>query len=271
MAYKNLRAGDGVGGVIMPLVLQELLSQYGFRTTLRALACAMILLMAPLLAFVKPRLPIPAASAARRIDVAFLRSPLFWTLQTFNIVQGTGYFLPSNYLPTYAQSLGISSRLGSLTLVLTNLATVFGCIIVGALVDKFDVINVLLGISIGASAAVLAVWGLSTTLPILCVFALLYGLTAGSYSTAWTGMIKDVQKRSATSDANVIFGFLAAGRGIGATVSGPLSELLINAGHAMHKDASFGYGSKYGTLIIFSGCTALVGGSSWIARRIGLI
>lgn len=120
----------------MPLVLEVLLSRYGFRTTLRAVACAMVILMAPLLFFVKPRLPIPAASASRRIDVGFLRSPLFWVLQTFNIVQGTGYFLPSNYLPTYAQSIGLNSKLGSLTLVLVNVAAVFGCILVGALVDK---------------------------------------------------------------------------------------------------------------------------------------
>ena len=255
----------------MPLVLQELLSRYGFRTTLRAIAIAMVVLQAPLLAFVKPRLPIPAASAVRPIDVRFLKSPLFWVLQTFNIVQGTGYFLPSNYLPTYAQSLGLSPRLGSLTLVLVNLAAVFGCILVGALVDKVDVTKVVLGISVDAAAAILAVWGLSTSLAPLCIFALLYGFTAGSYSSSWTGMIKDVQKQSTTADANVVFGFLAAGRGLGATVSGPLSEALIAGGEALEGQAKFAYGSEYSTLVIFSGCTAIVGGGSWIARRAGLI
>ena len=78
----------------MPLVLQELLLRYGFRTTLRAVACAMVVLMAPLLAFVKPRLPIPATVTTRRIDIGFLHLPLFWKLQAFNIVQGMGYSLP---------------------------------------------------------------------------------------------------------------------------------------------------------------------------------
>ena len=259
----------------MPLVLQELLSRYGFRTTLRALACAMVILMAPLLAFVKPRLPIPAASATRRIDIGFLRSPLFWVLQTFNIVQGTGYFLPSNYLPTYGQSLGLSSRLGSLTLVLVNVAAIFGCIVVGALVDRVEVTKVLLGISVAAGAAIFAVWGVSTSLAVLCIFALLYGLTAGSYSTAWTGMIRDVQRQSTNADTNVVFGFLAAGRGLGAVVSGPLSEALseaLIAGSAsFHGKADFAYGGKFATLIIFSGCTAFAGGLSWIVRRVGLI
>ncbi|KAK5168102.1 uncharacterized protein LTR77_006670 [Saxophila tyrrhenica] len=271
LAIGIMWAGDGAGGVVMPLVLQELLARYGFRTTLRAVAVAMVVLMAPLLAFVKPRLPIPAASAQRRIDVSFLRSPLFWVLQTFNVVQGTGYFLPSNYLPTYAQSLGLSSRLGSLTLVLVNLAAMLGCILVGALVDRMEITKVLVGISIAATTSILLVWGFSNSFAVLSIFALLYGASAGAYSTAWTGMIKDIRRGSMTADANVIFGFLAAGRGLGATVSGPLSEALIAGGTALHDDDRFAYGSEYGTLIIFSGCTALVGGFSWVVRRLGLI
>ena len=158
--------------------------------------------------------------------------------------------------------------MSSLTLVLVNIAAVFGCIIVGALVDRFDVTTVALGISVGASAAILAVWGVSTYLALLSVFALLYGLTAESYSTAWTGKIKDIQRKSTTADANVIFGFLATGRGLGATVSGPFSEALVASANTLHDRAQFGYGSQYGTLIIFSGCTALVGGCSWIVRRV---
>ena len=265
------RAGDGAGGFIMPLVLQELLSRYGFRITLRAIACAMVVLMAPLLAFLKPRLPLPAASVTRRIDIKFLHSPLFWVLQTFNIVQGTGYFLPSNYLPTYGQFLGTSSRLSSLTLVLVNVSSIFGCILVGALVDRVEVTNVLLGISVAAAIAIFALWGVSASLAPLYIFALSYGLTAGSYSTAWTGMIKDVQRHYATADTNVIFSFLAAGRGLGATMSGPLSEALLVGGNAFRDRAAFGYGDQYATLIIFSGCTALVGGGSWLVRRFGLI
>ena len=60
-------------------------------------------------------------------------------------------------------------------------------------------------------------------------------------------------------------------RGIGATMSGPLSEALVQGGRALHNKAALGYGSEYGALIIFSGCTALVGGCSWIARRIGWV
>ncbi|KAK3117490.1 hypothetical protein LTR53_001090 [Teratosphaeriaceae sp. CCFEE 6253] len=90
LAIGIMWAGDGASGVILPLVMQALLSRFGLRTTLRAIACAMVLLMAPLLVFVKPRLPIPASSAARPIDTSFLRSRQFWVFQTFNMVEGMG-------------------------------------------------------------------------------------------------------------------------------------------------------------------------------------
>jgi hypothetical protein len=89
----------------MSLVLNALLSRYGFRLALCTIACAMVILVAPLLVFVKPRLPVPAASTAGPIDISFLKRPLFWVLQSFNIVQGTGYFLPPNYLPSYSKIL----------------------------------------------------------------------------------------------------------------------------------------------------------------------
>ncbi|KAK4977559.1 hypothetical protein LTR42_001929 [Elasticomyces elasticus] len=268
LAIGIMWAGDGVGGVVLPLVLQALLSRYGLQITLRAVGCAMVLLLAPLLVFLKPRLPIPASSAARPIDISFLRSPLFYIFQVFNIVQGTGYFLPSNYLPMYAKSIGLPSELGSLTLVLVNVASVLGCILTGALMDRVDVSAVSFATGAAAASAVLAVWGVATSMAPLYIFCLLYGFTAGSYSTTWAGMIKAVQRECPGADTNVVFSFLAAGRGLGAVLSGPLSEALISSGQSMQGKARFAYGGEYGTLVIFSGCTALVGGLSWFARGI---
>lgn len=255
----------------MPLIMQVLLSRYGFRTALRCLACAMAIFMTATLFFLKPRLPLPTASASRPVDPSFLRSSTFWVLQVFNIIQGMGYFLPSNYLPTYVQSLGLSSQLGSLTLVMINLASVLGCISVGALVDRLDVTTVIAAISFAAATAILAIWGVSTSLAPLYVFSLSYGLTAGAYSSSWTGMIKRVQASCDSADANIVFGCLAAGRGVGSIVSGPLSEALIAAGGSLQESGSLAYGSEFGSLIVFTGCTALVGGFSWVARKAGLI
>ncbi|PTB80155.1 MFS general substrate transporter [Trichoderma longibrachiatum ATCC 18648] len=72
----------------------------------------------------------------------------------------------------------------------------------------------------------------------------------------------------AAFDPVMVFGYLAAGRGIGNVVSGPLSEALVK-GMSWQGQAAGGYGSGYGPLIAFTGATAVVGGSSFLWKRIG--
>lgn len=57
---------------------------------------------------------------------------------------------------------------------------------------------------------------------------------------------------------------MAAGKGIGAITSGPLSEGLLSAGVDFH--ARFAYGTSYGILIVFSGVSALLGGMACLGR-----
>jgi hypothetical protein len=59
---------------------------------------------------------------------------------------------------------------------------------------------------------------------------------------------------------------METGRGIGNVVSGPLSEVLLKADH--WKGRAWGtYGSGFGTLVVCTGATALVGGISVAARQ----
>ena len=76
------------------------------------------------------------------------------------------------------------------------------------------------------------------------------------------------KQRDDAYDPIMVFGCLAAGRGIGNVISGPLSEGLVK-GHPWLGEAIGGYGSGYGSLIAFTGCTALFGGASFVFRRIG--
>ncbi|KAF7195815.1 MFS transporter asaE [Pseudocercospora fuligena] len=264
-------AGDGVGGVITPLILQALLPRVGFRWTLRIMAAIICIPSTPLIFFLKPRVPIGASTISPRIDISFLRHRLFWVFEIFNIVQALGYFLPMNYLPSIAEALNLNSTLGSLTVLAVNLGSVFGCLSVGALVDRFEVTTVILGVSFLSGLAVLVVLGFSITIAPLFIFSLLYGLTASAYSTSWGGVIKKVQRRHEGTDANLVFGLLAAGRGVGSIISGPLSESLLASQRMWQNAATSAYSSQYGPIIIFSGTTALVGGLSWFVRKAGIL
>ena len=139
---------------------------------------------------------------------------------------------------------------------------------IGTLIDRFHVTTPILITSLGASLAAFLFWGFAQSLPLLLVFSILYGLTAGSFSTNFAGIIKEVQKTHAGADTGIVFGALGTGRGIGAVVSGPLSEALLSSRSAV-SGSKFLYGSQYGGLVVFTGATAAVSASAFLWHRLG--
>ena len=238
---------------------------------LRCWAVVLALLTIPLLYFVKPRIPVTrAASHSRRVSFSFLQMPAFWVLQAGNIAQGLGFFMPNIYLPSYASTLGLSTTEGAVTVALFNVASVFGAVIVGSLTDRLHVTSVTLISALGATFSVFIFWGLAGSMPLLCIFGIVYGLFAGGFSSTYSGISVEIQRRDERAEFGLVIGTLAAGRGIGSVVSGPLSEALVNS-RMLKGDVALGYGSGYGGLIIFTGVTALLGGASWMGRRVGWV
>jgi len=223
----------------------------------------------PLLPFLRPRLPISPTTQSPRYGLSFLTSPSFWLLQAGVVIESLGYFLPSIYLPTFASHLGLSPSTGSLLVALLNGAAVFATIIMGMLIDRFHVTTVILLSTIGATLSVFVLWGLSTALPLLVVFSIMYGFFAGGFVSTNAGIIKLVKGLDQSADVGMMLGVTSAGRGIGSVLSGPLSEALLRGGS--WKGAGKGYGSGFGELIVFTGITAAVGGMSFFGKRLGWI
>ncbi|KAI0187146.1 major facilitator superfamily domain-containing protein [Astrocystis sublimbata] len=281
LAYGIMWSGTGLAGVVLPLLLESLLESIGFRNTLRVWAGVLFVITTPLACFIKPRIPPSATTHVRAFNLWFLVTPAFLIYQAANIIESMGFFLPGIYLPTYARNtLGAPSLSAATTILLINVASVFGCVAMGWFIDRLHVTTCILLSTIGATISVLLVWGLSSSLGLLYFFCVAYGLFAGSFSSAWPGIMRDIaQKGQAGSgssrdqvDPNMVFGFLCAGRGVGNVVGGPLSESLMR-GSLWYADkaASYGYQSGYGSLIVFTGVTAFLGGASFIWRRLGLL
>ncbi|KAK1756112.1 major facilitator superfamily domain-containing protein [Echria macrotheca] len=296
LAYGVMWSGTGLAGVILPLFLEYLLSTHGYETTLRIFAGLVFALTAPLAYFVRPRVPIPSGGSSHTKPFSsfrFVYSRPFLLYQLFNAVEATGFFLPGIYLPSYASSVLKAGPFPSaLPVLLLNVASVFGCVAMGSLIDRADVTTCILVSTAGATAGTFLLWGLSTNLAVLYVFAIVYGLFAGSFTSAWPGIMRDITRReklaaevasssnsgsegenngnnrTSTADPSMVFAFLALGRGVGNVVSGPLSEALIR--NSPWKGEAFsGYGSGFGTLIAFTGATALFGGGSFLWKKLG--
>src|SRR6201995_3287586 len=156
------QAGTSLAGVLLPVVMSFLLIRFGFRNTLRVWALAVCVFSFPLLSFARPRLPLStthprahATSLRQLFDVSFLLTPYFLILQACNVIESAGYFLPSVYLPLYAQNALKSSTIASaFTVTAINGASVVGMICMGSLIDRYHVTTCILVSAIGSTICV---------------------------------------------------------------------------------------------------------------------
>ena len=141
----------------------------------------------------------------------------------------------------------------------------------GMLVDRCHISVAILVVTLGQIIAIFVFWGLTSSQSMLYVFALVWGMFGGGFSATWSGYAPAMKRSnpSAHVDLGLVVALMAAGRGVGAVISGPLSEKLLNIG--WHSHASFAYGTGYGILIIFSGIAAACGGTACIGRLLRVI
>ncbi|KAG7040066.1 MFS general substrate transporter [Colletotrichum scovillei] len=267
LAYGVMWAGKSAAGVGLPFAMETCLQQFGPVVTLRAWSVATVLISAPLLYFLKPRIPVSQSSAVRRINLNFIQLPSFWMLQIGNVLQSLGYFLPYTYLSTYAvQQLHVSTTVATTLLVLINVTSIPGGIVMGSLGDHLRVTTVILISTIGSALAVFMFWGFSSQTALLAVFSITYGFFAGGFSSTWSGVLSELKAESPAVDTGFIFGLLAGGRGIGNVISGPLSVGLLTGDGWIRDGKSWGYSGQYGGIILFTGITAMLGGWGALGR-----
>lgn len=73
---------------------------------------------------------------------------------------------------------------------------------------------------------------------------------------------------SGAIDPVMVFVLLAAGRGIGNIIAGPMSQAMYSA-RFWEGEVGLAYGSGFGSLIAFTGITALGSGICFLGRRVG--
>lgn len=312
LAYGIMWSGTGLAGVVLPLILEKLLEVYGYRTTMIIWAVVLFTITAPLAWYIKPRVPPLPVRRLKAFNFSFCLSRRFIMYQLSNTVEAIGFYIPGIYIPIYAAGvLGASQFATALCILLFNVSSVVGCIVVGWLIDRFHVTTCVMVITVGATLGTFLLWGCAFNMPMVYVYCVSYGVSAGSFSTTWTGVMreiagKDMQSSSTPSsltggesdgaagrggagqgggdvespmseftgsysehvDPIMVFVMLAAGRGLGNVISGPLSQVMY---HSMpwKGEAALAYGSGYGSLIVFTAVTALGSGICFLGRRVG--
>ncbi|KAM3560742.1 hypothetical protein MY1884_002762 [Beauveria asiatica] len=278
MAFGILCGASGISGTAMPFVVQALLARYGYATTLRAVAGALVVLTGPVMPFLQRRVP-PATAAHRhggggstppppppppRIDWRFLRTELFWIYTLSNVLQGFGYFLPALYLPSYASALGLGERAGAVLLAVMSVAQVCGQFAFGYLSDRRISTNVLASTAVAVAAvACLAMWQAARSLPVLVCFAVAYGFFASGYTAMWARMCTNVCSGDGAA-APMVYGLLNFGKGLGNIFAGPIGGNLVARGVSQ-----FGAGAlTYRWVVVFTGICMLASAGTIVAKSL---
>lgn len=178
-------SGGSIGGVVFPLVMEKLAPRVGFAWTTRIIGLITLILLIPGCFLVRANFPPKAASppSAKVFlpDLTILRDPVLalTTLGVFFIEWG--FFIPLEYIASYALASGIPGQLSYLMVVFLNAGSFPGRWLPGMLADRIGRFNTLLLTNILCLVAVLGVWmpaGGSTVAVI--IFSVVFGFASGS-------------------------------------------------------------------------------------------
>ncbi|KAL1409635.1 hypothetical protein Q8F55_003631 [Vanrija albida] len=267
MATGIMFAGTGAGGTVFPFIVQALLARFGYKATMVAIGLGFLLINSVALAFVRRRVPVGrGAGSARRvrpmsaIDWSFLKKGGMWAGTLVILFTAMGNFIPSLWIPTFADAIGATRPNGTALVAIMNAASVPGNTLTGYISDRVPPRLAIFGSCALAATATLVLWGLGTTDSLLVGFSIIWGFTALSFVGQWSRMITVISKGDPTLPG-LLFSFFTMLKGVGNLTSGPLSSVLLNSGEhfrgSIAKGAAGAYGNtNYGILLIYTAaCT----------------
>ncbi|KAH7322169.1 major facilitator superfamily domain-containing protein [Rhizoctonia solani] len=278
LAGSFIFGGSGAGGALFPVAANYLLTNLGFRWTLRIWAAFMFIFGALALSFVRPRLPVVRAqdtaglslwTRLRRQHWSFLKSPLFLCMTVTTFIQALAYFPVSLYMAVYTTSLGLSALNGTLVLSIFNLSSIIGQIIFGHVCDIAPYGYVIVASGAGAALSAYLLWGFAHNLGLIFAFAVIFGSLSGGFCSVWPAASVEIAGSEQSSVSNIM-GFLSMAKGLAAIIGPLVAALLHHPEQAAMRSTYSGYGFRDVTLFVGSMmvATAVGGMATRLARRV---
>lgn len=245
-------SGTATGGVVFPVIVQQLLPRIGFPWTVRVLGFVMLAIMIVTVTFTKPRLP-PRKSGALVEWGAFKELPYaLFSLGMF--LNFWGLYFAFYYIGSFGRNILAISEADSINdLLILNGIGIFGRLIPNYLADRFfGPLNTIIPFAF-ISGILVYCWAAVTSSGGLISFAVVYGLFAAGIQSLFPATLS-----SLTTDINktgvrmgMIFTVVSF-----ATLSGPpLAGALIE-----NDNGSYLYAQMFaGSVIMGGGATLLAG------------
>ncbi|KAL0938126.1 MFS monocarboxylate [Colletotrichum truncatum] len=258
--------GSSLGGVIWPIMLEQLLNhrQVSFGWTMRAVAFAMIPLLAIACFTVVDAPPIksptsPSESAGdgnekgdqsssdeaqteKKADFSILKNKTFMLLCGGLAIGYFGLFSPLFYVSAYGIAHGLSSSTAFYLLSGLNAASFLGRVIPGFLADKYGHFNLCAAATLSAGIVGFC-WTAASSLAGMAVWSLAYGFCSGAVMSLQGACVGKIAHHRSQGLA---VGFMMGSISVTALVGPPISGQIL--GH-----------SGYLALSMWTGATLVLG------------
>lgn len=263
---------------MFPLILIQMLQSVGFRWTLRILAALFAVFCAPAIYFCKPRLPTTVAKP-RDVKIipplSFLRLKRFWIDAIAILFHLMGYYAVSFYIPTYAQSIGLSENQGTYALVAFNAASTVAKVLMGWAADRVAYSTLMTSFAIVGCLSAFLGWGYASKVAVFAVFVVIFGCV--SFPTPlWASLSRDTSGPQRLHDVSAIFLGYTEMMAI-ASICGPLiaGSLIGDPGKSASEGwrwGQFGYAGPtifVGVSMAISAtiCVAPLAYRAWLRRK----
>ncbi|KAI0169581.1 major facilitator superfamily domain-containing protein [Hypoxylon sp. FL1284] len=226
--------GSGLGGVIFPIIVRNLLPRVGFGWTVRSIVLVNLVLLGVANAVLRaPRAP--TSRRRRLVDTASLADRPYVLFVAACFAVFLGMYTPFFYAPTFAARAGYTSQEQSFYIVTAmNLASIPGRVAPPLLAQRLGpagVLRVMLGTAVALGACALGFIGCRNIVSVYVV-ACFYGFFTGSFfalqPTCFATLTKDMKVLG--TRFGMAFTVLSVALLFGSPISGALQGRLDTCG-----------------------------------------
>jgi len=231
MAVAVAASGNYLSGAIWPLLLADIQIAYSWRGAYVTLALASLLLMLPLAALLRRRLPAAAAAHADRLSEAraqasgFGSRTLIWLLALAGIGCCVAMSMPQVHIVALCVDLGYGPAVGAEMLSLMLMGGVVSRLVSGWLADRLGgVITLLIGS--GLQCLALFLYLPYTGLVSLYVVSLIFGLSQGGIIPSYAVIVREyLPAREAGARVGFVIMATILGMALGGWMSGWIYDM----------------------------------------------
>lgn len=221
-------AGGSLGGIIFPLMLQQLFPRVGFEWATRIVGFVFIFCCAISVLLTRSRLP-PKPGQSVLPDLRIFRDPAFSLLTFGTYFMEWGLFVPIAYIPSFAVSTGaMDSNFAYNLVAIMNAGSCLGRWAPGYVADKLGRFNSMVTALVVCAACTITIWlpaamldpsspaNITTIKALTITYSVIFGFASGSNISlvpVCIGQLCDTHEYGryyATSYTVVSFGTLTA-------------------------------------------------------------